>query len=104
MRWNNLQLFIRDWAQERDLLAPSNAKSQMLKVVEEVGELAGCLSKQKGEDELLDALGDSFVTLIILCYQLGYEPDEALEKAWKEIASRTGKTVDGVFIRNQSSK
>ena len=47
----------------------------MLKVLEEVGETAGAILKKK-DKEILDGLGDSFVTLIILCYQLGLEPEE----------------------------
>lgn len=90
---------IREWASERGLLVPSNAPSQMLKVMEEVGELASCLAKRKSSDDTEDAIGDSFMTLIILCYQLGYMPEEALEKAWNEIKDRKGATVNGVFIR-----
>ena len=48
----------------------------------------------------LDGIGDSFVTLIILAKQLGLEPAECLEAAWNEIKNRTGKTVNGVFVKN----
>ena len=69
-----------------------------LKVLEEVGETAGAMLKKK-DIEIIDGLGDSFVTLIILCYQLGLEPKECLESAWNEIKDRKGKTVNGTFIR-----
>ena len=70
----------------------------MLKVLEEVGETAGALLKNKNQ-EIIDGLGDSFVTLIILCYQLGLEPKDCLQTAWDEIKNRKGKTVNGTFIR-----
>ena len=88
-----------DWAAEKDILKKENAPKQMLKVLEEVGETAGALLKSK-DDELKDGIGDAFVTLIILAKQLGLTPNECLEAAWNEIKDRTGKTVNGVFVKN----
>ena len=89
---------VKEWAQEKHLLKKENSHAQMLKVLEEVGETAGALLKNKNK-EIIDGLGDSFVTLIILCYQLGLEPKDCLETAWNEIKNRKGKTVNGTFIR-----
>tara|TARA_B100000073_G_scaffold322114_1_gene303185 strand:+ start:134 stop:427 length:294 start_codon:yes stop_codon:yes gene_type:complete len=89
---------VKIWANEKDLLKKENSQAQMLKVLEEVGETAGALLKNKNQ-EIIDGLGDSFVTLIILCYQLGLEPKDCLEAAWNEIKNRKGKTVNGTFIR-----
>ncbi len=89
---------VKEWAQEKHLLKKENSHAQMLKVLEEVGETAGALLKNKNK-EIIDGLGDSFVTLIILCYQLGLEPKDCLETAWDEIKNRKGKTVNGTFIR-----
>ena len=72
----------------------------MLKVMEEVGELAGSLAKNK-RDETIDAIGDSLATIIILSAQLGLDPTECLQTAYNEIAERKGKTVDGVFVKEQ---
>ena len=91
--------FVHYWAYEKGLLNEENAPKQMLKVLEEVGETAGALLKSD-EPEIKDGIGDSFVTLIILAHQLGYTPEECLESAWNEIKSRTGKTVDGTFIKD----
>ena len=87
------------WAADKDILKKENAPKQLLKVLEEVGETAGALLKSKN-DEVKDGIGDSFVTLIILAKQLGLEPAECLEAAWNEIKNRTGKTVNGVFVKN----
>ena len=57
------------------------------------------LDERNKNQEIIDGLGDSFVTLIILCYQLELEPKECLQVAWDEIKDRKGKTVDGTFIR-----
>lgn len=88
-----------EWAKNKNILLPENANKQMLKVMEEVGETAGALAKNK-QEEIKDGIGDSFVTLIILAKQLGLEPTDCLEAAWNEIKNRTGKTVNGVFIKD----
>jgi NTP pyrophosphatase (non-canonical NTP hydrolase) len=90
------------WAKERDLIKPENVSKQMLKVVEELGELAAGITKNN-EAATIDGLGDTFVTLIILSYQLRYEPRECLKAAYDEIKARTGTTVNGVFIKDEPS-
>ena len=95
---NELIKNVKDWAEEKNLLKKENSQAQMLKVLEEIGETAGALLKNKNK-EIIDGLGDSFVTLIILCYQLGLEPTDCLQAAWDEIKNRKGKTVNGTFIR-----
>lgn len=92
-----VQLVI-EWGNQRGLLQERYATRQMLKVMEEVGELAGSLAKRKDND-IVDAIGDSFVTLIILSAQLGMDPAACLNFAYEQIANRKGQTVDGVFIK-----
>jgi len=89
---------IVEWALVRGITDPENAPKQMLKVMEEVGELASAVAK-KNEDATIDAIGDVLVTIIILSYQLELNPWECLETAYEEIKNRKGKTIDGVFIK-----
>lgn len=100
MTFNELEIKVSNWAFEKGINKPEFAHKQMLKVLEEVGETAGALLKGK-EDEIKDGIGDSFVTLIILARQLGYEPAECLQAAYDEIKGRTGKTVGGVFVKDE---
>ena len=86
------------WAKERGLLDKENAPKQMLKVMEEVGETATAILKND-RDKIVDGIGDSFVTLIVLSEQLGLEPLYCLEVAWNEIKNRKGKMVDGTFVK-----
>jgi len=90
---------VQMWARDRGLIEEENASKQMLKVVEELGELAGCLAKKKNREETTDAFGDVMVTLIILAAQTGYDLEKCLETAYNEIKLRTGETKDGVFIK-----
>ena len=87
------------WADDKSLIDKEKSTKQMLKVMEEVGETASALAKGN-RDELIDGIGDVFVTLIILAAQNGLKPEDCLQSAWDEIKNRTGKTVNGVFIKD----
>lgn len=51
-------------------------------------------------DELKDGIGDTTVTLILLADLAGLSFSDCLAQAYGEIASRTGKMVDGVFVKD----
>ena len=72
----------------------------MCKVTEEIGEVASALAK-KDIVNLKDGIGDSIVTLVILAKQNGLNVEDCLESAWGEISNRTGKLIDGVFIKDK---
>lgn len=90
---------VLEWALEKGLLEGKNIPKQSMKVIEEFGETCSAILKGK-QEEIVDGIGDTFVTLIILCGQLGLKPEDCLEAAYNEIKNRTGKTVDGTFIKN----
>lgn len=46
-------------------------------------------------------MGDIFVTLIILCEDLEINPVICLEMAYEKISKRTGKTINGQFIKSE---
>jgi NTP pyrophosphatase (non-canonical NTP hydrolase) len=95
---DDLAQLIFQWALDRNLLNKENVKSQMLKVVEEIGETARAINK--GDMlETVDGIGDSLVTLFILSFQLGLSPQFCLSSAYTEIANRKGKTINGTFIK-----
>ncbi len=98
LSFDQLIINVHDWANDKGLIKPEFIKSQFVKTIEELGEAASAISKNK-PDELIDGLGDTFVTLIILTMQCGLTPQEALNSAWNEIKHRKGKTTNGVFIK-----
>lgn len=100
MKFEEIDEKLVTWARDRDILKKENATRQMLKLVEEVGELAEGINKNNDE-KIIDGIGDSLVVLIILARQLGYNPSWCLQIAYNEIKDRKGKTVDGVFIKNK---
>jgi len=87
------------WADERGLLKAENAPRQMLKLIEEVGELAGAMAKNK-QGDIVDAIGDIQVVLIILSKQLGYDYEQCLVDAYNVIKERKGKLINGVFVKD----
>lgn len=92
---------VKLWADNKGILKPENASKQMMKIIEELGETAGAIAKNKKIEEIQDGIGDTFVTVIILAYQLGLNPTECLDRAWNEIKDRKGKTENGIFIKEE---
>jgi phosphoribosyl-ATP pyrophosphohydrolase len=72
---------------------------QYEKVQEEAQEIARSLVNND-RDGLIDGLGDTMVTLILLAKQNGLDIQECLEYAYNEIKGRTGKIVNGKFVKD----
>lgn len=94
---------VRQWASERGIDKPENATKQVMKAMEELGELSAGVNKLDREKQI-DSLGDLQVVLIILAKQLGIDYVGSLESAYEVIKNRTGKTVNGVFIKSEDLK
>lgn len=90
---------VKEWSKERNI-DKANPKDQMLKLMEEVGELANALARNDN-NQIVDALGDIQVVLIILHQQLGKEVSGTLEAAYGVIKNRKGKTVNGIFVKEE---
>lgn len=80
----------------------SNPDRQYAKLNEEVGEIAHELTRDRlYSSEMMDALGDTFVTLIILADILHFDIRDCLEAAYSEIKNRNGKTINGSFVKDE---
>lgn len=108
MNFEELKKFVLEWADDKDLLHSENADVQFMKFIEEVFEFKTELDdKQRFAPDCLDInnlkleMGDIFVTLIILCEQIGIDPVKCLEMAYEKISKRTGKTINGQFIKSE---
>ncbi|WP_373786522.1 MazG-like family protein [Jeotgalibaca porci] len=97
---NKLTSAIKLWSTDRNLHTQDH-KMQTLKFGEEAGELFKAVVKND-RDELIDAVGDTYVTLVILCQQLGVELSDCVNAAYGEIKDRKGKLVGGTFIKEES--
>lgn len=114
--FEELKKIIEEWAKDKDLLHAENADKQFMKFIEEVfefkteydifwheAERQGSISREMINSLLLE-MGDIFVTLIVLCRQIGIEPTKCLDMAYEKIKGRTGKTVNGIFIKQEDLK
>ena len=95
----NIEEQIISWAEERKLTDNRNFSSQMIKLMEEVGELSGAIARNDNSEQV-DAIGDIQVVLIILCKQLGIDYKQSLQSAYNTIKNRKGKTINGIFVKD----
>lgn len=90
---------IENWAKERSLDI-SNSDKQLIKLQEEVGELAEAHNKE-WKDKQIDSLGDIFVVLVVYALQEGLHLDDCIKEAYETISNRKGQLVDGVFVKQE---
>jgi NTP pyrophosphatase (non-canonical NTP hydrolase) len=88
---------IESWAIQRGLDGADPTK-QMLKLMEETGELASGMARGN-LDLIIDSIGDIYVVLTILSMQLGLSIEECIESSYEEIKNRKGKLINGVFVK-----
>lgn len=91
---------IRHWAHDRNLIHGSTPQAQFVKLIEEVGELAQSIAKDRPSD-FRDAIGDCFVVLTILAAQKDEDIEECIALAWDVIKDRKGRMIDGIFVREE---
>ena len=122
MKFEELQKLTLEWADDKDLLHSKNADKQFMKFIEEVFEFktefdVWKLYKKFKHDESIEQdfsieeierwknlkleMGDIFVTLIILCEDLGIDPVICLGMAYEKISKRRGRTINGTFVKSE---
>jgi NTP pyrophosphatase (non-canonical NTP hydrolase) len=86
------------WAKDKGILDNATPMSQFIKTLEEVSEL-GTAINANDRDEIIDAIGDIAVTLIIQAELNGLDFDQCLESAYNVIAKRKGTMINGTFVK-----
>lgn len=105
--FEDLRELTLQWASDRDLLSKGNIEGQSRKVSEEVTEMLLAAMKTLYNPspnhyaELVDGIGDTLVTVIILSELFNCNPTRALGAAFDEIKDRTGTTIDGQFKKDE---
>ena len=102
MKLDKLKQQIEQWAIDRGL-QNGDPKYQVLKLIEEVGELASGMNKSD-HPLVLDSIGDIFVVLVVLSTQLEIDITDCINYAYEEIKHRKGKMVNGVFVKEADMK
>ena len=95
------QLFdcIRSWANERGLYDKGDPKTQYIKLMEETGEIGRAILKNDTE-QIIDGIGDAVVVLTNLAELCGVPIEECIQEAYNVISKRTGKMVNGTFVKD----
>jgi NTP pyrophosphatase (non-canonical NTP hydrolase) len=99
--YNELEALVIAWATQKGILENGTPIAQCHKTLEEVEELHDAIMKND-RAEVIDALGDILVTIIIQAEMQGLNLTECLESAYNVIAKRTGKMVDGQFVKDDT--
>lgn len=116
MTFKKLNNKVLAWAKDKGIFDKATPFSQHSKTLEEVEELSMAISAQYAgeeeftdedgvlkntDEEIKDAIGDILVTLIIQAKMQGLTIEECLESVYNIISKRTGKMVDGIFVKDE---
>lgn len=116
MNYQQLEKLVLEWAEEKEILTKATPLAQAKKTFEEVQELIEAVEVQeygfetfensKGKlvntkEEIKDAFGDILVTIIIGAKMQGLQLEDCLESAYNVIKNRTGKMINGQFVKNE---
>ena len=99
MDYNQLEALVVEWAANKGILEKATTAAQANKTMEECQELIDAIQDDNRE-EIADALGDILVTIIIQAKMQNMSLVECLEGAYNIIAKRTGKMVNGQFVKD----
>ena len=92
---------VEKWHVDRNLIDGSTDKDQVLKLIQEMGELSDNVCK--GND-IRDDVGDMLVVLINILKRNNLTMENCLEVAWNDIKDRKGKMVDGIFVKEEPTE
>ncbi|MDA9034864.1 MazG-like family protein [Hyphomicrobiales bacterium] len=91
---------IIQWHHDRNLIDGSSDKDQVLKLIQELGELSDSVCKGK---DVKDDLGDMMVVMLNIMERQGVSMEECLSTAYNDIKDRKGRMVDGIFVKEGDS-
>ena len=96
---SNKDIHIDKWFEDRGIVENGKPMAQAIKTLEEVTELFDALNK-KNTHEVMDAIGDIYVTLRGVCLTYGVDMDDCIDQAYNEIKDRKGYlTPEGTFVK-----
>ena len=91
---------ISQWHHDRNLIEGATSKDQVLKLIQEVGELSDSVCKKQ---DVKDDIGAWLVILINIAEREGTNLEECLAVAYEDIKDRKGKMIEGIFVKEGDS-
>jgi len=114
--FKQLEERVYKWAYDKEIFQKAKPINQIYKTLEEVQETYDAIFAQqnnwqyyknsKGKqvlthEEIKDGLGDILVTVLIGCKMQNLDPLDCLESALNVIEKRTGKMINGQFVKDK---
>lgn len=100
MNYRELESLVIEWANEKQILKKGTTLKQGTKTNEEALELIEAIA-DNNKKEVIDALGDILVTIIIQAKMQNVDLLECLESAYNEIKGRKGELINGIFVKDK---
>jgi len=106
--FEEIELKVIDWGHIKGILGDLHTdadrhkriQKQLSKFEEESVEMIDAISS--GDvDKIRDEMGDVLVTLVIQSNLWGLDLTDCLDEAYNKISVRTGRMVDGVFVKDE---
>lgn len=91
---------VRVWGKAKGILPNPDPMAQWEKTQEEVDELKEAILAND-HDAVIDAIGDIMVTLNMQTQAWNTSLSECFWEAYKVISKRTGKMIDGKFVKDE---
>jgi NTP pyrophosphatase (non-canonical NTP hydrolase) len=101
MKYQELEDSVIAWAAQKGILEKGTPRAQAGKTEEEVQELLDAIDTDNRE-EIIDALGDILVTIIIQAEMQGLKLVDCLESAYNVISKRKGVMKNGQFVKDNA--
>jgi NTP pyrophosphatase (non-canonical NTP hydrolase) len=123
MKYKELSELVIEWGRAKGIFDASTPLRQLDKTQEELEETKDALSKLNAFDyqrdlmedlgvpapseedilaEVKDGIGDMLVTIILLAEMVELDTTDCLNEAYNVIKCRTGKMIDGQFVKDKS--
>lgn len=125
MNYEELSALVLQWGEDKSIFAKSTPLRQLDKTQEELDETREALKKlasftnqeilddvllsddfgnisleEDALEEAKDGIGDMLVTIILLAKMVNMDSVDCLQAAYDVIKKRTGKMVDGQFVKD----
>lgn len=97
-----LETNVEEWAEDKGIFSKGNPTAQALKTIEESNELLDAIDKED-RAEIIDALGDILVTLIIQAKMQKLDLLDCLQSAYDVISKRSGVMKNGMFVKEKAT-
>ena len=96
---NDMIANVIEWARLKGILDNGTREGQAWKTIEEANELLKAV-QEDNQAEVIDAIGDVMVTLIIQAHMNGLKVEQCLKTAYNVIKKRSGRMEGGVFVKD----